>query len=192
MRGLPRRRDGVLSPVLCVLLLCVISAQFVIMRRMMRSDDVAAAPATAANQRVAAQPPAPVAALAVVDEAAKRVQQLRDAAAAAPPPSHYDKDPLPGVHMVYMYANGSDPAIAMRKPLYGGASGGGAENAACSDLPRCSRRPRVMLHAVTCISSEIDHCTQRCAVGGAAVTLVRCWQWPQWPPGPPPLASLQC
>lgn len=35
-----------------------------------------------------------------------------------------DVDPLPGVHMVYLYANGSDPGIALRKPLFGGRAGG--------------------------------------------------------------------
>ncbi len=35
-----------------------------------------------------------------------------------------DVDPLPGVHMVYMYANGSDPGIASVKPQYGGPSVG--------------------------------------------------------------------
>ena len=32
-------------------------------------------------------------------------------------------DPMPNVHMVYMYANGSDPAIIKSKSKYGGPSG---------------------------------------------------------------------
>ncbi len=36
----------------------------------------------------------------------------------------YDVDPLPGVHMVYMYANGSDPGISLARERFGGPRGG--------------------------------------------------------------------
>lgn len=31
-------------------------------------------------------------------------------------------DPMPGVHMVYMYANGSDPAVARAREEFGGSA----------------------------------------------------------------------
>jgi hypothetical protein len=40
------------------------------------------------------------------------------------PPNKYDYDPLPGVHMVYMYANGSDPRLAGPREMFGGPKGG--------------------------------------------------------------------
>jgi hypothetical protein len=36
----------------------------------------------------------------------------------------YLHDPLPGVHMVYMYANGSDPGISGPRAEFGGPSNG--------------------------------------------------------------------
>lgn len=41
----------------------------------------------------------------------------------AQPPLPMGEDPLPGVHMVYMYANGSDPGIAGPRAAFGGARG---------------------------------------------------------------------
>jgi hypothetical protein len=41
-----------------------------------------------------------------------------------------EEDPLPAVHMVYMYVNGSDPAVATARERYGGTKSGkrGSDN----------------------------------------------------------------
>jgi hypothetical protein len=46
-----------------------------------------------------------------------------------------DGDPMPGVHMVYMYVNGSDPAVSRARERYGGTKAGRTD-CACNRYAR--------------------------------------------------------
>ena len=140
LRRSPTRR--LLSP-LCLLGTCVILAQLFIFRQTMGGAEPAAGPAPQSGAAEVVPPSLPATALQVPRGVRGRAQQQlppRNASKVPTNANYFLEDPLPGVHMVYMYANGSDPAIAMKKPLFGGAAGGASPLVATRPVSR-SRPP---------------------------------------------------
>jgi hypothetical protein len=84
--------------------------------------------------------------------------------------SVWEEDPMPGVHMVYMYVNGSDPGVAIPRAKFGGSATGEEVSCVCRltdavrvhNPRRCLRpRPRHQILSVSVHLRLVHACAIR-------------------------------
>ena len=64
-----------------------------------------------------------------------------------------DANPLPGVQMVYMYVNGSDPGVAGPRAFYGGSTSGGHSTWFC----------RLPIRSLVLVTAWLPRCISGCS-----------------------------